>query len=323
MAEFERNSSMPLGIDPKVDFAFKLMLGSPEHPTVTIHFLNSVLRLEVPIVSVIILNPLVGKDRSEDKLIVLDILARDSLGRLFNIEMQTRLPLSFPRRLLYYNCRNYVRQLRQGDGYGELCPAISICLLDRRMFEQPSEVQRWQHSFRLRCDQNSDLVLTNDFEFHIFELSKFVPSSHNIGELSADEKWLYLFTHAADMEPDYLSDLLHDVPYREAIGVLQMISKSPEDLQYYEDRLKFLRDEQGKLQAARQEGREEGLQEGHQEGLQKGLEEGRRTVIATIRMLEELAGDSVTPTDALTTLTLEMLMSKVATLQQRLRDRHA
>ena len=179
------------------------------------------------------------------------------------------------------------------------------------MFEQPSEAQRWQHSFRLRCDQNSDLVLTNDFEFHIFELSKFVPSSHNIGKLSADEKWLYLFTHAADMEPDYLSDLLHDVPYREAIGVLQMISKSPEDLQYYEDRLKFLRDEQGKLQAARQEGREE------------GREEGRRTMVATIRMLEELAGDSVTPTDALTTLTLETLMSKVATLQQRLRDRHA
>ena len=32
-----------------------------------------------------------------------------------------------------------------------------------------------------------------------------------------------------------------------------MISKSPEDLQYYEDRLKFLRDERGKLDAARQE----------------------------------------------------------------------
>jgi hypothetical protein len=55
---------------------------------VTIHFLNSVLRLEAPIVSVFVLNPLVGKDRSED------------------IEVQTRLPLPFPRRLLFYNCRN-------------------------------------------------------------------------------------------------------------------------------------------------------------------------------------------------------------------------
>ena len=127
---------MPLGIDPKVDFAFKLMLGSPEHPSVTIHFLNSVLRLEAPIVSVIILNPLVGKDRSEDKLIVLDILARDSLGRLFNIEMQTRLPLSFPRRLLYYNCRNYVRHWLNSMAMLQVEPILSrssarVCAWER------------------------------------------------------------------------------------------------------------------------------------------------------------------------------------------------
>jgi predicted transposase/invertase (TIGR01784 family) len=102
---------MQLRIDPRVDFACKLMLGSPDHPTVTIHFLNSLLPLEAPIVGIEILNPLVGKDRSEDKVIVLDILARDSLGRLFNIEMQTRIPLSFPNRLLLYNCKNYVRQI--------------------------------------------------------------------------------------------------------------------------------------------------------------------------------------------------------------------
>ena len=159
-------------IDPRVDFACKLMLGSPDHPTVTIHFLNSLLPLDAPIVSIEILNPLVGKDRSEDRVIVLDILARDSLGRLFNIEMQTRIPLSFPNRLLLYNCKNYVRQMREGDGYEALRPAISICLLDRRMFPQNSEATRYHHSFRLRCDQKSDLILTNDLEFHIFELPK-------------------------------------------------------------------------------------------------------------------------------------------------------
>lgn len=58
---------MSLGIDPRVDFACKLMLGSPEHPAVTIHFLNSMLGLQVPVVEVEILNPLVGKDRSEEK----------------------------------------------------------------------------------------------------------------------------------------------------------------------------------------------------------------------------------------------------------------
>lgn len=29
--------SMPLGIDPKVDFAFKMVFGNPKHTNVTIH----------------------------------------------------------------------------------------------------------------------------------------------------------------------------------------------------------------------------------------------------------------------------------------------
>ncbi len=65
--------------------------------------------------------------------------------------------------------------------FQELRPAISIGLLDRRMFQQKSESARWHHSFRLRCDQNASLILTSDLEFHIFELPKFPPSSDNIG----------------------------------------------------------------------------------------------------------------------------------------------
>lgn len=34
---------MAIGISPTVDFAFKLMLGNPDHTGVTVHFLNAVL----------------------------------------------------------------------------------------------------------------------------------------------------------------------------------------------------------------------------------------------------------------------------------------
>jgi len=104
--------------------------------------------------------------------------------------MQTRIPLSFPNRLLLYTCKNYVRQMSEGDSYDALRPATSICLLDRRMLPQTSEATRCHHSFRLRCDQNVELILTTDLEFHIFELPKYRPSSDTIGALSADEKWL-------------------------------------------------------------------------------------------------------------------------------------
>ncbi|MCA9191299.1 MAG: hypothetical protein KDB03_06045 [Planctomycetales bacterium] len=51
---------------------------------------------------------------------------------------------------------------------------------------------------------------------------------------------MYLFVRASGTGPNALADLLEDPGYREAQGVLEMISKSPSDLELYESRLKFL-----------------------------------------------------------------------------------
>lgn len=161
------------------------------------------------------------------------------------------------------------------------------------------------------------LVLTDNFEFHIFELPKFEPTSDNIGELPAAEKWLYLLTHAAEVEPEVLADPLGESAYREAIGVLEMISKSPEDLQYYEDRLKFLRDERGKLDAARQEGEQVGVAKGRQVGRQEGKLAGR------IQTLQELLGDRVSTDEELLAESITALATQLLRLRDRLNKRDA
>ena len=93
---------MAIGISPLVDFAFKLMLGSPFHTRVTVHFLNSILRHRPRITHVEIMNLILEKESNDDKLSVLDILATDEYGRLLNIEMQTALSAGFWQRLAYY-----------------------------------------------------------------------------------------------------------------------------------------------------------------------------------------------------------------------------
>jgi predicted transposase/invertase (TIGR01784 family) len=105
---------MAIGISPLVDFAFKLMLGSPEHTGVTIHFLNSILVDQPGITHVQILNPIAEKAYEDDELSVLDILATDEHGRLLNIEMQTSLPAGMSQRLTYYASCLYV--CRSVDG---------------------------------------------------------------------------------------------------------------------------------------------------------------------------------------------------------------
>ena len=105
---------MLLGIKPTVDFAFKKIFGSLENVPILIGLLNAILKLANPIVHVEILNPFSYQDFADDKLIVLDIRARDSAGRWLNIEMQVTVFTGLLQRLVYYACRLYVDQLGAG-----------------------------------------------------------------------------------------------------------------------------------------------------------------------------------------------------------------
>lgn len=166
---------MPLGISPLVDFAFKLMLSSHGHERVTIHFLNAILGELAKIASVEIQNPLVGPNYDGDKWVILDILAKDERGRKFNIEMQTSIPAGLRQRLAFYDARLYVEQMREGDRYHELRPAIVICVLDKTLIKESSQM----HSdFRLR--NNVGDVLTDDLQVHLLELTKLSVTRENL-----------------------------------------------------------------------------------------------------------------------------------------------
>ncbi|PAY15621.1 hypothetical protein CKO51_30930 [Rhodopirellula sp. SM50] len=108
---------MAIGIDPTVDFACKRLLGSPDHPAITLHFLNAVLGGHPPIANVQILNPIIGKSFDDDKASILDVLATDDHGRFIDIEIQTTLPAGLSERLTYYAASQLVEQLGEGDGY--------------------------------------------------------------------------------------------------------------------------------------------------------------------------------------------------------------
>jgi len=81
---------MILGIDPKVDYAFKYLLGRDSTRGILIDVLNNVLR-PAPgreVQDIELLNPFNLQETQDDKISVLDIKARDQSGRRFNVEMQ-------------------------------------------------------------------------------------------------------------------------------------------------------------------------------------------------------------------------------------------
>ena len=83
---------MPIGVDPKVDYAFKRVFGREQNTDILCALLNAILQPtpDRRLVSAEILNPFLDQETDDDKLAILDIKARDQLGRLYNIEMQMR-----------------------------------------------------------------------------------------------------------------------------------------------------------------------------------------------------------------------------------------
>ena len=269
-----------IGISPLVDFAFKMMLGSPEHTRVTVHFLNAILGERPKITSVEILNPFLGKETEDDKLSVLDVLATDEHGRKLNIEMQTSLPAGMSQRLAYYASYLYVDQLTEGTPYEDLRPAISICVLTQALFPQSPELHL---DFRLR-ESSAGLILTDDLQIHLLQLSHLRVTSETVYHASPTERWAYFLQHAEKLTPDEVHHLFPDHEIAEAAGVLEMISRTPEQRMLYNARLKFQRDADARFAQARQEGRQEGEEIGEVRGRQEGRQEGR------VLLLQQLLG---------------------------------
>jgi predicted transposase/invertase (TIGR01784 family) len=127
---------MILGIDPKVDYAFKHLLGRESTRPILIDVIDKVLN-PAPghqIQDIELLNPFNPKETVDDKLSILDIKARDQAGRQFNVEMQMLAFPNYEKRILYYWSRLYQQQLHEGQDYLELKPTISISFLDHVLF---------------------------------------------------------------------------------------------------------------------------------------------------------------------------------------------
>src|SRR5438132_13485031 len=166
---------MILGIDPKVDYAFKHLLGREATRPILIDVLDNVLN-PAPghhIQDIELLNPFNPKEAFDDKLSILDIKARDQGGRQFNVEMQMLALRYFEKRILYYCAKLHQQQLHQGEDYLELKPTISISFLDHVLV---SHVPAYHLRFRI-LEETHHFPLTGDMEFHLLELPKFTKSA--------------------------------------------------------------------------------------------------------------------------------------------------
>jgi len=151
-------------LDPKLDLVFKRLFA--EAPDLLIDLINAVRVGEPAIVELEVINPQITPEDVHNKSIMLDILARESSGKLLNLEMQTQRHAGWSARMLYYLARILGRQLDKGQDYQHIRPVIGIYLMDFVLFPQ-HEQSLWR--FELRDHLCPDVILDHSLQFHLLD----------------------------------------------------------------------------------------------------------------------------------------------------------
>ena len=246
-------------LNPKIDFVFKKIFGSEEHPEILISFLIAVLKPKKPIVSVEIKNSDLEKEYIEDKFSRLDVKALTSNKEIINIEIQLKNEYNMIQRSLYYWSKLYEEQLSEGDRYDKLSRTVCINILDFKYLKN----DRFHNGYRLKEIETNE-ELTDLQEIHFIEIPKLkrFESTEEIVDLL--EGWVEFLR---DPESEVIRKLeMSNKEIREAKDELYRLSRNSKERELYYLREKSLRDEISALANAKEKGLKEGLKQGLFEG---------------------------------------------------------
>jgi predicted transposase/invertase (TIGR01784 family) len=291
---------MILGVDPKVDCAFRKLFGTPANSDLLVDLLQAVLDLRSGerIVSAEIQTPYNEKDTIDDKETILDIKARDQLGRLYNVEMEMSANWTFPHRVLYYWAVLHGSQLSVGDKYTELRPTISICFVNRVLFP---DVADWHLDFQLRSSAHTELIFSPHQSVHVVELPKFECKLEQLADPL--EAWCYFLKNGETLDSDHIPAQLRTASVPKAMEVLKMLTQSELEWHKYQSQIKAKRDRLCEIEDHRAEALAYG------------------DLIGRIHAYQGLLKQPLTPQDEMLAMAYETLKAKAAALEQEVAGR--
>lgn len=156
-------------LSPKLDVVFQALFGEVGSEKITGKFLQSILKQEVSEVD-LSQNIVLRREREDDKLGVLDIIAKINEKEYCNIEMQLVDTGEIRERILYYWSKIYTRQLKKGQEYKELEKTIVILIANFAI--KGLEELKYHTEWKIMDKETQKVILTDKFELRIIELPK-------------------------------------------------------------------------------------------------------------------------------------------------------
>ena len=210
----------------------------------------------------------------------------------------------------------YNLQLKKGKGYHTLLPTITINICNFGLFDQ---TEKFHNTFHL-YEREEQFRMDDVMEIHFIEMNKFIKQWYEKQLDPLDNvlaRWLLLLGMVDGRKKKVYNEIyeelealaMEDKDLQEAFGVWQDLSRSQEETLAYESRLKYIMDEEAKLDDAKyfaeKEGRQKGLEAGIKEGIEKGIEKGIEEGVKKVAEKMIKKGESNEEIMDVTDLTLE------------------
>ena len=250
-------------LSPKLDVVFQALFGEVGNESITKGFLETILERKIDSID-LSRNPILRREFKDEKLGVLDIIAKLDENEICNIELQIVDKKNIIERILYYWSRLYSRQIKSGEDYKILQKAIVILITDFKIenLEELDYHSRWKI---MEDKQGKKIILTQKLEIDIIELPKIIGKEKEQDNLL---DWLYFLENPKSER--VTEKMKENENLKEAVKKLDNLSEDEKMQRIADLRQKAIMDEK----AIYEKGLEVGIEKGIQRGMEKGMEEG-------------------------------------------------
>ena len=245
-------------LSPKLDVVFQALFGEVGNESITKGFLETILERKIDSID-LSKNPILRREFKEEKLGVLDIIAKLDKDEICNIELQIVDKKNIIERILYYWSRLYSRQIKSGEDYKILQKAIVILITDFKIedLEELDYHSRWKI---MEDKQGKKIILTQKLEIDIIELPKIIGKEKEQDNLL---DWLYFLENPKSER--VTEKMKENENLKEAVKKLDNLSEDEKMQRIADLRQKAIMDEK----AIYEKGLEVGIEKGIMEGSQK------------------------------------------------------
>ena len=245
-------------LSPKLDVVFQALFGEVGNESITKGFLETILERKIDSID-LSRNPILRREFKDEKLGVLDIIAKLDENEICNIELQIVDKKNIIERILYYWSRLYSRQIKSGEDYKILQKAIVILITDFKIenLEELDYHSRWKI---MEDKQGKKIILTQKLEIDIIELPKIIGKEKEQDNLL---DWLYFLENPKSER--VTEKMKENENLKEAVKKLDNLSEDERMQRIADLRQKAIMDEK----AIYEKGLEVGIEKGIMEGSQK------------------------------------------------------